>query len=94
MLIVNDCCCWRYILIDIVAYFQAGLAGALAQLRIGVQRTPEQEQYENLMRRQCWESGQIDYSGADSFDNIWKKITQTLEGKPAEGGEADQTGSS
>ncbi|XP_017866745.1 PREDICTED: glycogenin-1 isoform X2 [Drosophila arizonae] len=61
---------------------EAGLAGALAQLRIGVQRTPEQEQYENLMRRQCWESGQIDYAGVDAFDNIWKKITQTLEAKP------------
>ncbi|KAH8407717.1 hypothetical protein KR222_011271 [Zaprionus bogoriensis] len=73
---------------------EAGLAGALAQLRIGVQRTPEQEQYENLMRRQCWESGQIDYAGADSFDNIWKKITQTLESKAEQGAEADQTGSS
>ncbi|XP_060659379.1 glycogenin-1 isoform X6 [Drosophila nasuta] len=72
----------------------AGLAGALSQLRIGAQRTPEQEQYENLMRRQCWESGQIDYSGADSFDNIWKKITQTLEAKPETSSEADQTGSS
>ncbi|EDV36119.2 uncharacterized protein Dana_GF12803, isoform A [Drosophila ananassae] len=65
----------------------AGLAGALSQLKIGQQRTTEQEAYENLMRRQCWESGQIDYSGADSFDNIWKKITQTLEKKP----DADQT---
>ncbi|XP_070066591.1 glycogenin-1 isoform X2 [Drosophila virilis] len=72
---------------------EAGLAGALAQLRIGVERTPEQEQYENLMRRQCWESGQIDYSGADAFDNIWKKITQTLEAKPDKEAEAeaDQT---
>ncbi|XP_060659374.1 glycogenin-1 isoform X2 [Drosophila nasuta] len=70
---------------------EAGLAGALSQLRIGAQRTPEQEQYENLMRRQCWESGQIDYSGADSFDNIWKKITQTLEAKPETSSEADQT---
>ncbi|XP_017087281.1 glycogenin-1 isoform X4 [Drosophila bipectinata] len=69
---------------------EAGLAGALSQLKIGEQRTAEQEAYENLMRRQCWESGQIDYSGADSFDNIWKKITQTLEKKP----DADQTGSS
>jgi len=92
--------CYRYrfayrimFLTQSVAYFQAGLAGALSQLRIGVQRTPEQEQYENLMRRQCWESGQIDYSGADSFDNIWKKITQTLETKPESSGE-DQTGSS
>ncbi|KMY95469.1 glycogenin-1 isoform X4 [Drosophila simulans] len=59
----------------------AGLAGALSQLRIGQQRTPEQEAYENQMRRQCWESGQIDYSGADSFENIWKKISQTLERK-------------
>ncbi|KAH8320615.1 hypothetical protein KR067_005791, partial [Drosophila pandora] len=66
---------------------EAGLAGALSQLKIGQQRTTEQEAYENLMRRQCWESGQIDYSGADSFDNIWKKITQTLEKKP----DADQT---
>ncbi|XP_068147681.1 glycogenin-1 isoform X1 [Drosophila tropicalis] len=72
---------------------EAGLAGALSQLQIGQQRSPEQEAYENLMRRQCWESGQIDYSGADSFDNIWKKISQTLEAKPAEK-EADQTGSS
>ncbi|XP_030387610.1 glycogenin-1 isoform X4 [Scaptodrosophila lebanonensis] len=67
----------------------AGLAGALSQLRLGAQRTPEQEQYENLMRRQCWESGQIDYAGRDSFDNIWKKITQTLDAKPAK--EADKT---
>ncbi|EDW02188.1 GH21859 [Drosophila grimshawi] len=72
----------------------AGLAGALSQLRIGVERTPEQEQYENLMRRQCWESGQVDYSGADAFDNIWKKITKTLEAKPEKPTEADQTGSS
>ncbi|XP_034125210.1 glycogenin-1 isoform X1 [Drosophila guanche] len=71
---------------------EAGLAGALSQLQIGVQRTPEQEAYESLMRRQCWESGQIDYSGADSFDNIWKKISQTLDKKPEK--EAEQTGSS
>ncbi|XP_050325178.1 putative mediator of RNA polymerase II transcription subunit 12 isoform X4 [Bactrocera neohumeralis] len=60
----------------------AGLAGALSQLRLGEQRTPEQEAYEQLMRRQCWEAGQIDYTGRDAFDNIWKKITQTLESKP------------
>ncbi|KAH8263955.1 hypothetical protein KR038_010327, partial [Drosophila bunnanda] len=60
---------------------EVGLAGALSQLRIGEQRTPEQEAYENQMRRQCWESGQIDYSGADSFENIWKKISQTLDKK-------------
>ncbi|XP_073811978.1 glycogenin 1 isoform X5 [Musca autumnalis] len=57
----------------------AGLAGALSQLRLGEPRTPEQEAYEHMMRRQCWESGQIDYMGRDSFDNIWKRITQTME---------------
>lgn len=72
--------------------FQVGLAGALSQLRIGEQRSPEQEDYENQMRRQCWESGQIDYSGRDSFDNIWKKISQTLDKKSDK--ETDQTGSS
>ncbi|XP_067631957.1 glycogenin-1 isoform X4 [Eurosta solidaginis] len=61
----------------------AGLAGALSQLRLGEQRTPEQEAYEQHMRRQCWEAGQIDYTGKDSFDNIWKKITETLESKPS-----------
>jgi len=61
----------------------AGLAGALSQLRLGVQRTPEQEAYENLMRRQCWESGNIDYAGKDSFENIWKQISLTLELKPS-----------
>ncbi|XP_017125970.2 glycogenin-1 isoform X1 [Drosophila elegans] len=71
---------------------EAGLAGALSQLRIGEQRTPEQEDYENQMRRQCWESGQIDYSGADSFENIWKKISQTLDKKSDK--ETEETGSS
>ncbi|XP_041675864.1 glycogenin-1-like isoform X1 [Drosophila eugracilis] len=71
---------------------EAGLAGALSQLRIGQQRTPEQEAYENQMRRQCWESGQIDYSGADSFENIWKKISQTLDKKSEK--ETEETGSS
>ncbi|XP_046809605.1 glycogenin-1 isoform X3 [Lucilia cuprina] len=66
----------------------AGLAGALSHLRLGEPRTPEQDAYEQLMRRQCWESGQVDYSGRDAFDNIWKKITKTLESKP------DNTGSS
>lgn len=73
----------------------AGLAGALSQLRLGQTKTPEQEAYEQLMRRQCWESGQIDYTGRDSFDNIWKKIMQTLEEKPSsKGEEQDKSGSS
>ncbi|XP_037818912.1 glycogenin-1 isoform X2 [Lucilia sericata] len=66
---------------------EAGLAGALSHLRLGEPRSPEQDAYEQLMRRQCWESGQVDYSGRDAFDNIWKKITQTLETKPDKTGD-------
>ncbi|XP_055374009.1 uncharacterized protein LOC129607217 isoform X6 [Condylostylus longicornis] len=60
----------------------SGLAGVLSTLRLGEAKTPEQEAYEQAMRRQCWESGNIDYTGKDSFDNIWKKISQTIDGKP------------
>lgn len=43
------------------------------------------------MRRQCWEAGTIDYLGKDSFDNIWKRITQTIETKPEEAPKRDRT---
>ncbi|XP_030748756.1 glycogenin-2-like isoform X1 [Sitophilus oryzae] len=56
----------------------AGLAGAFAQLTLGVPRTQEQEAFDSLMRKQAWEVGNIDYLGRDSFENIWSKITQTL----------------
>lgn len=57
------------------------MAGALAGLKLGVARSAEQEAYENNCRRNYWEHGNIDYLGKDSFDNIWKRITQTLESK-------------
>jgi len=57
----------------------AGLAGALAQLTLGAPRTEDQQKYEDSCRRFCWEHGNIDYLGKDSFDNIWKKIQQTLD---------------
>lgn len=57
----------------------------MSTLKLGEhERTPEQEAYEHLMRRQLWETGNIDYCGKDSFDNILKRITKTLEEKPAE----------
>lgn len=59
-------------------YAQSGIAGALAQLTLGAPRTTQQSAYEESMRQQCWEAGNIDYLGKDSFDNIWKRITQTL----------------
>ncbi|XP_052861543.1 uncharacterized protein LOC128268471 isoform X2 [Anopheles cruzii] len=55
-----------------------GLAGALAQLHLGEAKSQEQEAYQEHMRRQCWETGNIDYMGRDSFDNIWRRIQQTL----------------
>lgn len=60
---------------------QSGLAGALASLTLGSPRSAEQEAHENNCRRAYWEHGNIDYLGKDSFDNIWKKITQTIESK-------------
>jgi glycogenin glucosyltransferase len=57
---------------------QAGIAGALAQMTLGEARSAEQIALEEHMRKQSWEQGQIDYMGRDSFDNIWKKICETL----------------
>jgi len=34
------------------------------------------------VRKQSWEQGHIDYMGRDSFDNIWKKICETLSVAP------------
>ncbi|KAK9758439.1 Glycosyl transferase family 8 [Popillia japonica] len=56
----------------------SGLAGAFAQFTLGVKRTAAQDAFENHLRRQAWEVGNIDYMGRDSFDNIWSKICQTL----------------
>ncbi|CRK95575.1 CLUMA_CG009037, isoform B [Clunio marinus] len=63
---------------------ESGIAGALATLALGSDRTPEQVAYENQFRRANWEAGQIDYLGQDSFDNILKKIQETIEAPPAE----------
>lgn len=59
-----------------------GIAGALAQLTLGEARSAEQIALEEHMRKQSWEQGQIDYMGRDSFDNIWKKICETLSLSP------------
>lgn len=67
------------------------MAGALAGLKLGSPRTPEQEAYENNCRRAYWEHGNIDYLGKDSFDNIWKRITQTLESKKPSNGRSRES---
>ncbi|ENN74295.1 hypothetical protein D910_02702 [Dendroctonus ponderosae] len=60
----------------------AGLAGAFSQLTLGVARTVEQDALENVLRKQAWEVGNIDYLGKDSFENIWSKISETLSAAP------------
>nr|CAD7437545.1 unnamed protein product [Timema bartmani] len=59
----------------------AGLAGAFAQMTLGVSRSLEQTALEEHMRKHAWEHGNADYMGVDSFDNIWKKICETLSTK-------------
>ncbi|XP_053614177.1 proteoglycan 4-like isoform X4 [Plodia interpunctella] len=54
----------------------SGVAGNLARVVAGV--GAPREALDELSRRQGWEAGNIDYMGADSFDNIWAKISQTL----------------
>lgn len=55
---------------------QAGVAGALSQLTLG--SSSQVSAVDEHLRRQGWEAGNIDYLGADAFDNIWAKIAQTL----------------
>lgn len=61
---------------------QGGLAGALSKLTLGESRTDEQQAIEDHMRKQNWEQGHIDFMGRDSFDNILKKINETLSTAP------------
>lgn len=51
----------------------------MAHISLGSGKTPEQEAYEHQMRRQFWEAGNIDYMGKDSFDNIWARISKTID---------------
>ncbi|PZC85647.1 hypothetical protein B5X24_HaOG215917 [Helicoverpa armigera] len=55
---------------------QTGVAGNLARVLPG--GAGNREALDELSRRQGWEAGNIDYMGADSFANIWAKISQTL----------------
>lgn len=64
----------------LVCFFtQAGLAAAFSQLKLGEPRSPGQLALEDHLRRQGWEVGNIDYLGRDSFENIWKKICETID---------------
>ncbi|XP_058790167.1 glycogenin-1 isoform X2 [Phymastichus coffea] len=55
-----------------------GLAGTLSKLNITGCLMNQQIAIEDQMRKQNWEQGEIDFMGQDSFDNILKKINDTL----------------
>lgn len=60
-------------------------------MTLGEPRSAEQIALEEHMRKQSWEQGQIDYMGRDSFDNIWKKICETLSLAPRQPSPAKTT---
>lgn len=71
-----------FLLIFQINIFQGGLAGALAQLTLGAPRSAEQQAYEESMRRQCWEAGNIDYLGMINLYSInRRKINFNLKNK-------------
>lgn len=41
-------------------------------------KSVEQIEYEDQMRKMAWEQGHIDYMGKDSFDNIMKRIQASM----------------
>ncbi|KAF0294806.1 Glycogenin-1 [Amphibalanus amphitrite] len=43
-----------------------------------LQLSKEKAAAEDRKRREAWERGQMDYMGSDSFENILRKINQTL----------------
>jgi glycogenin glucosyltransferase len=55
-----------------------GLAGAYAKMSLEGTKSNEQLRHEDAMRKNAWEQGRMDYLGADSFDNIMKKIQASL----------------
>ena len=40
--------------------------------------TGSDEMSESEARRRAWENGDVDYNGADSFDNIMKKLNESM----------------
>lgn len=60
----------------------AGLVGELASMSISGGAGPAQNVPDSL-RKLNWERGQIDYLGQDSFENIRRKIDETLNSEAA-----------
>lgn len=59
----------------------SGLAGALSQLSLetgGSSSGHAESPASSMARQHAWERGQIDYLGADAFDNIQRKLDATI----------------
>ena len=65
--------------------FQSGLTGSIAKLSL----SPDSEEnysgssnapvpQDVLSRRNQWEAGNIDYMGGDAFENIQKKLDESI----------------
>ena len=66
-------------------YFQAGeLSSQLASIRIsgGKVVTEQAAAIDDPARQYAWEQGQIDYLGVDKFENIQKRLDQSLATPP------------
>ena len=68
-------------LMSMLTTTSGGLIGELAVLRISKGSEPSRE-LSSQERKLKWEKGQVDYLGADSFDNIKKKLDASLTGPP------------
>ncbi|XP_065798839.1 glycogenin-1 isoform X1 [Muntiacus reevesi] len=55
------------------------VSGAVSQLSLGETPAPAQPFVSSEERKERWEQGQADYMGADSFDNIKRKLDSYLQ---------------
>ena len=67
-----------------IAEEESGDSDLVTELR-ELQLSRERAAAEDRKRREAWERGQMDYMGSDSFENILKKINQTLARKVPSG---------
>nr|KAF6477626.1 glycogenin 1 [Molossus molossus] len=55
------------------------VSGAMSHLALGETPAPAQPSVSSEERKERWEQGQADYMGADSFDNIKRKLDTYLQ---------------
>ncbi|KAB0356069.1 hypothetical protein FD754_000225 [Muntiacus muntjak] len=85
--LVKDTCSYVPVLSDLVCAlaFSCGfcrkenVSGAVSQLSLGETPAPAQPFVSSEERKERWEQGQADYMGADSFDNIKRKLDSYLQ---------------